>query len=223
MKSLAKLYCVGSAVVAALISIQTAGAEIIYNNTTTYRDEGYTSTNEYGDQILLSGTSRTVSKFTFEYFTTGVNPGGTAELTVRFYLNDALSGGFYGPGTLLWTSDPFAAPDAGGRSVLTYEPNVFIGKGGIGYNEFTWTVQFSNPTDGGTWGLSMYSPPTVGGNYDDYWEHDALGEWLLKTNRYDVPMNFAARVEAVPEPNAMVLGIAGALAVLLFRASIRRV
>jgi hypothetical protein len=222
MKSLLKLYCVGSAFLVALFAGQTASAWTIYNNTTGDLSSGYSSTNEFGDQVVFNvGGPRIVTNFTFEFFGVGVNPGGESTLTVRFYLNDG-PGGYATPGTLLWTSDPFSVSGTD-RATISYQPNVFIGKSGVPYDEFTWTVQFTDPTGGGTWGLDMYDPPTVGYNYDDYWEHDALGEWLLKTNRFSVPMNFAARIEAVPEPNAMVLGIAGALAILLFRASIRRV
>jgi len=198
------------------------GAGIIYDNSTGDLDSSYSSPNEFGDEVVFGGASdlRTISKFTFEYF--GIGEGGTANVTLRFYLNDVLSNGFYAPGTLLWTSDPFQV-GATPRATVAFEPNVFIGKGGMSYNNFTWTVQFTDISGGSSWGLDIYDPPTVGYSYDDYWEHDALGEWLLKTNKFNVPMNFAARVEAVPEPNAMVLGIAGALAILLFRASIRRV
>jgi len=222
MKNLAKILCGGSAFLVALLSSQSARTEIVYDNSVNDWVSGYSSTNEFGDQIKLAGTSRTVSKFTFEYFGVGADTGGTATVTLRFYLNDVLSGGYYGPGTPLWTSDPFTVSPTG-RSTLIYDPNIFIGKDGLSADEFTWTVQFTDLTGGGTWGLDIYSPPTVGSSYNDYWEFDALGEWLLKTNRFDVPMNFAARVEAIPEPNAVVLGLAGALAILLFRASLRRV
>jgi hypothetical protein len=223
MKSLVNLYCIGCVTLATLVTCETAGATTIYDNSALGSDlaQGYSTTNEFGDQIILDTSTgeRIITEFSFEYF--GVGASANAQVTLRFYLNDALNGeGFWGPGTLLWsdTSDPLVGIPPTGRATLWWQPNVFIPA-----NEFTWTVEFTGLSiAGGTWGLDIYDPPTVGNNYDDYWEHDALGNWLLKTNKFNVPMNFAARAEAVPEPHAAVLGLAGALAIFVFRAKLRK-
>lgn len=208
---------------ATVVACGTANAWTVYDNTAAGSDlaAGYSSINEFGDEILLdtSTAARIITDFSFEYF--GINATANAQVTLRFYLNDVLnSKGFWEPGTLLWSdsSDPLVGIPPTERATLWWQPNVFIPA-----NSFTWTVEFSGlSTAGGTWGLNLYDPPTVGNNYDDYWEHDALGNWLLQTNKFNVPMNFAARAEAVPEPNAALLGIAGALAILIFRAKMRK-
>jgi MYXO-CTERM domain-containing protein len=87
-------------------------------------------------------------------------------------------------------------------------------------DSFTWTVTFSgaNIGSGGTAGVPIFTPPTSGGNYLDYWENDgtfASPIWILKTNA-SVNVDFAARVSGVPEPSIAAFAALGA-AGLLFR------
>jgi hypothetical protein len=63
-------------------------------------------------------------------------------------------------------------------------------------------------------GVDLYSPPVVGGSYPDYWRNDG-GTWSLQTG--SVPVDFAARIEATPEPSAVVLSIFGGLGALAVR------
>jgi hypothetical protein len=83
---------------------------------------------------------------------------------------------------------------------------------------FTWTVEFSGTTDPGeTWGLYIYSPPSLGNSYTSYWNNDPMNGWLLSVSQDGTPMDFGARVWGIPEPPSLGLGIAGGFLVLLLR------
>jgi hypothetical protein len=84
----------------------------------------------------------------------------------------------------------------------------------------TWSVQFSGMSGADSVGIDIYSPPTVGaevGDFGDYW--DFSGPTLL-TNT--VPMDFAAKFEAVPEPSTMILSLCGGLGILTLACRLRR-
>jgi hypothetical protein len=53
----------------------------------------------------------------------------------------------------------------------------------------------------------------TGNSFNDFWFFEA-GAWELRTNA-TTPMNFAARVSAVPEPSVWLLWIAGGLCGLI--------
>ena len=85
-------------------------AETIYDNSAhdllTRFNPG---TLEVGDQIILGGSARYLSYFSFEYWglnaTNGANFGGNVEFRVRFYLNDGTNfNGYATPDTVLWDS-----------------------------------------------------------------------------------------------------------------------
>src|SRR5215471_4089413 len=214
---------------AGLVSVTALNADVIYNNTTndltTRFDPG---TKEVGDEIILAGSARFLTNFSFEFWGTNTaNPSAfssTVTATVRFYLNDGpLFNGYATPGTLAYSSGPFAiAPTA--RSTLIYKAGsdfplggLFLGSGpgGTLLTNMTWSVQFAGmgPTDSA--GVDIYSPPVVGGEHTDYWEYSGFA-WTLKTN--GVPMDFAAVLQStVPEPSPVVMCILGGLGILLWR------
>ena len=76
---------------------------------------------------------------------------------------------------------------------------------------FTWSVQFSNLGLGSA-GVPLYSPPTIGASYLDYWLNGS-GGWSLETLVGSTAgMSFAAEFEghmgggpAVPEPASLLL------------------
>src|ERR1041385_848055 len=96
-----------------------ASAEIIYSNTNN--DSQYRfgppgaagSTTQFGDEIILAGTARTLTAFSFEYWALNggtVSPGlsPTAAVTVRFYINNGpLFNTYATPGTKFYDSGPF--------------------------------------------------------------------------------------------------------------------
>jgi hypothetical protein len=78
-------------------------------------------------------------------------------------------------------------------------------------DSFTWSILFGNilPTESA--GLLLFDPPTIGSNFNSFWEN-AGGTWQLRTNANpSIPMNFGAQVSAVgvPEPTALALVAVG--------------
>lgn len=181
-------------------------AAVVYDNTTTDLNQYYGSTFEFGDQVNLAGTDRTVTDFSF-YARLNASTLGSQSLVFRFYDN---TGGTNGaPGTLLFQSDPQAMA-LGSQTFTVSGLSVTVP------NSFTWTVTFSNLGAGDDAGLLIYNPPTIGTSLNDFWQKDGGGAWsLMQVNGGLTPANFAARVTAVPEPGVFALGVLGAI---IFRA-----
>ncbi len=224
-----KLSYLGTACVAAFLAGQSANASLIFDNSTGDQLERFNpGLVEIGDEIILAGSDRLVTNFVFQYY--GENFTGDELARVRFYINDGPpSSGAARPGTIIYDSSPFSIAQTP-RSTLVFDLATLAagnlwnpGQGIILPDSFTWTVQFYNPDNnlGYQAGVDLYGPPTTGYDYNSYWDNDPLNGWLLKTNA-TYNMNFGARVEAVPEPNAIALGLGGALLVLLFRAGMRK-
>lgn len=212
MKKLFSLKSVFLAVgVLAFASAQTSRADLVYADTVNLTPYVLNSSNYIvGDEIILAGTSRLATNFTFEFWSSGLSSSATVQ--IRFYLNDGTGGA---PGTLLW--------DSGIDTLFTISPNLLTTNGAtLSYdpevvvpNQFTWTVQFDN-LGGGTAGVPIYTPPNVGGNFSDYWQNDGTG-WLLKTNA-STDMSFGASLQAtVPEPSTLALALVGAAGLLIAR------
>jgi hypothetical protein len=215
----------------ALVLPASAATQTIFDNSVNdYHVRFNPGTNMVGDQIILGGSPsfRNLSMFSFEYWGTNTaNPttfAGDVKAEVRFFLNDGPLGpsGYNTPGTMFYDSGLFSIV-ATNRSTL-----VFSGTGdfGGGYlvlpaEEFTWTVQFSGMDLTDSVGLDIYSAPVVGQDYPDYWEYQG-GSWMLLTNDLAIPMNFAARMDAVPEPSTAVLSIIGGLGLLAAAGKLRR-
>ena len=73
---------------------------------------------------------------------------------------------------------------------------------------FTWTVQFSGIDPGETAGLELYSPPSIGNNFTDFWQlNPDTHVWESKVSASGTAMDFGAAVEAVPEPSQLLVGI----------------
>lgn len=210
----------------AVLASGTAGAEIVYNNSTNYVMRFDPGLAEVGDEIILAGTARTVTTFVFEYW--GVNlSGATAQL--RFYANDGTNApagpSIFVPESLLFESDPFAISSTTGATLVFDETE--LGGGVVVPDSFTWSVQFFGTDDGvgESAGVNIYSPPTVGGNYLEYWDNAGSFDWQYRTITVDgtnVPASFGALVEAVPEPSACLLGLLGGLAILGWNQRSRR-
>lgn len=199
--------------------ISTSFATVVYNNSTNdLLKNFYTGTDKVGDQIVLSGTDRLMTKFTFDYWATNNQAGlsgafGTnalaSSVSVTLALYDNAGGstngiGYPRPNTLIWQSTPFSVP-ATTRLTLNYDTTDF-GSSITLPNEFTWVAQFSGTSLGinDFAGLSVFDPAVVGGNYSDYWRFNG-SDWQLLTNSASANMSFGATVEAVPEPSSVCL------------------
>jgi hypothetical protein len=180
---------------------------VVYDNTLNSLDGRYSPTSpglEFGDEINLVGTDRTLSRFTFYYFFDGVSVGAQT-VTVRMYNNS----GANPPVTPFYTSDAIPLSlGAGGfnNQSINIDPAVRL----IPLPDtFTWTVQFSNLTGIETGSLLLYSPPNPGTSFDDFWENNGTVWNPMQIN--NTIANFAAQVTAVPEPGVLALAGLGAL------------
>jgi hypothetical protein len=185
-------------------------AEIVYDNVQDYGDTFYPGPPggdaEFGDQLQLAGTGRTITQFQFEYFGE-FSPTGDETVRVRIYAND-------GPGQVFDPNaqPPVTIPNTEQPGTLLYESELLpvyplwntLTLRGLSIkvtNTITWTVKFSgglNGTYNHRAGLTFYDPPTVGFSYDDFWIK-LEGQWMLWHFPGSNPMaNFSARVYADP-------------------------
>ena len=180
--------------VAVSVGIPAGAAEIIYDNSTTYLERDYESTNEFGDEVLLAGTARFVTEFQLEMYAQFV-PNGTQFGRLRFYQNT-------GPN---WNGNPDypipASPplyeqtfqiSTGFQVILVEVPSVRVP------DHFTWTVQFLGISQSSTndrAGVLYYNPPAIGQSFDDFWEL-LPGGWAPLDDGAIID-NFGARIVAV--------------------------
>jgi len=181
---------------------------VVYDNTASGTNNAYySSTFEFGDQIDLAGTERTVTDFSF-YARLNASVLGSQSVVFRFYDNTGTGGS---PGALLFQSTPQAMA-LGSQTFSVSGLAVTVP------NSFTWTVTFSSLGVGDDAGLLIYNPPTIGSSLNDFWQSDSGGAWsLMQVNGGLTPANFAARVTAVPEPGALALGVLGVIIGAVFK------
>ncbi len=206
----------------------SASAATIYDNSSndllTRLNPG---TQEIGDQIILGGTSadRYITSFSFEFYglaTGAAFAGANVEARVRFYENNGPAfNGYATPNNSFYDSGWFSVGGPTARDTFNFTSGSDFPTTGlfVPVNEMTWSVQFQGMGAGDQLGVSIYSPSTVGLTYPDYWQNNA-GSWTLLTN--SLPMNFAARIEAVPEPSSVALLVLGGLGLFGARLRLRR-
>src|SRR5512133_1071387 len=199
MSNLAKALAVFSALlpVCAFGQQQTT---IVYDNSTIDLNQTYFGGTgvEFGDEITLGGTDRTIVDFKFEYFL-GSNVSGNESLQLVVRANDGPTiavptpgGGSRQvgtPGTILYTS-PMLSMQSGFN---TAEASGFSFNSP---NTITWTVTMTGIEQGESAGLILRDPPAVGTSFADFWQNNG-GTWntyLLDNGATTV--NFAARVSA---------------------------
>ena len=217
-------------VVGSMALLPTLNASTIYNNSVNDLSVRFNpGTTEVGDEILLGGTDRYLTTFSFEYYGTNTaSPGnitfsGAVQARVKFYQNDGpLFNTYATPGTVIFDSDWFGGFGPTARSTLVFTAGSDFPLAGLYLpvsSNMTWSVQFRNLGATDEVGVDLYSPPTVGGNYPDYWDHSS--GWELKTNA--VAVDFASKMDAtVPEPSPVVLSTLGGVGLLLLSRFVRR-
>jgi len=207
----------------ALLTLNASADSLIFNNSTTdLLTRLSPGSLEVGDQIILGGTERYLTKFEFEYYgLNSANPlafsGANVEARVRFYENNGAPFNGYGtPNNSFYDSDWFSVGGPTDRNTFVFSAGSDFDAGGlyIPVETMTWSIQFRGMGATDELGVDIYGPATVGLTYPDYWENSG-GNWSLKTN--SLPMNFAARFTAVPEPSSAALLALGALGLFAAR------
>lgn len=136
-----------------LLSFCASGlAGVVYDNSFTDLNKTYGVNGvQFGDEINLAGTDRSVTDFQFEYFLSA-NANGNETARLVLYAND---GPGKAPGTPLYTSPAlslqpgFQVAEASGLSVSVPDT-------------LTWAITFSGVDASEVAGLRIYNPPTVG-------------------------------------------------------------
>ena len=202
MKSLISLK--STLVAAALVGIAFAAqaqTEVVYDNSSdpilgTFAPSDKSL--EFGDQIVLDGSSRIVTEFRLEYYSSEA----AGDATVRFRSN---SGPNLEPADILFESATI--PLQANFNTINIE--------GIGVpisgDTFTFTIEFDVAGTQDV-GLILRNPPAVGSSFDDVWVNtNGAGDWATR----NIPLataNLAAQVGAVPEPSTIAFTVIGALA-----------
>ena len=174
--------------------------EVVYDNSTALYGPVRSSTNEYGDQIVLAGNPgpTLITEFLLGYYLT-TEASGNERLRVRFYAPDPANGS---PGELLYDSGFFSVfATVNGYSTLQLAPQV------VAPENLIWTVQWEGIETGEKGALVFNDPPTVGQSTDGtdggaYWEL-LEGQWTRRWNLNQTPPgNFYAQVTATTIPQA---------------------
>jgi len=184
---------------------------------------------ELGDQIILDVPAPTaeVDYFRFQYFLEPINLytlSGSEQARIHFYQMDgAPVSGYASPGTTLWDSGWFNIQGTT-RNTYTFD-NTTAGFPVTLPKEFTWSVEFQGLGSDPNWtaraGVDLYTPPTTGQNYPDYWMKQG-GNWSLLTLGFGYTANFGAQVGVVPEPAALAWGLVSGLAAVLTARRLKR-
>jgi hypothetical protein len=194
----------------AVCLLNSARAEVVFDNTQTDQATFWPSTSEYGDEIQLAGSARVITAIHMEYYGDFEPPTGTEKVRVRLYAKDGPPIHFpdldiTSPGTLLYESEKQAIYP--GYNVLTLNQlSVPVS------NVVIWTVQFEGCA--GTYpgmgysnraGLMFYHPPVVGQSYDDFWMNKPEEGWMVYNFPSNIKANYGIRLEAGPEPPLEIL------------------
>ncbi len=190
--------------------VSSALADTIFDNSQSDINTRFNpGTFEVGDQIVLAGTARYLTNFSFEYWGTNSsaagNPAfsGDVQARIRFYKNDGpVFNGYATPGTCFWASDWFAISPTE-RNILVFTPGADFPADGVYLpsTEMTWSVQFRGMEETDVAGIDFYSPAVTGADYPDYWQRpNQKSSWTLMTNT--VPTDFAAKMQATTLPES---------------------
>jgi hypothetical protein len=174
-------------------SLQAQQKEIIYDNSTTYTGSLSDFKGEFGDQVDFAGENRTLSSFAIEFFVKYTIADFDETARVRLYANDGEQYSEFldsrRPGTVLYDSGRFFVnPGFQTRTFDHLDIDV--------PDTVTFTIQFSGLDRAEEeYGLLIYTPPTVGNSFDDFWGRSATGWTLFDTP--DIKDNYSARFTAI--------------------------
>ena len=184
---------------------QNVQSQVLYSDTNTSQNGNFNYfPSEAGNEVSLYGTSPTylITNFLFQFDFTGTgSPNGNEKADLRFYAmngptidaNLPSSAGYPSPGTLLFDSGPFSiGPFTTGTTAIFNQAAL---NGGVVVPwDFTWTVTFTGLTGSENAGLALYSPATIGTNYNDAWTRSTnTANWGLSVATFgNEPLDFAA-------------------------------
>ena len=228
MKNALRIHvCLAISVLGFGLALPLAAQTTIYNNSTNDLALRFNpGTSEMGNEVVLAGTDRYLTQFSFEYWGLSSNPNsfaGQVQARIEFYQNNGpLFNGYASPSsTSFYDSGWFSVPSPTPRSTFVFSvANGDFGSGGLFLpaSDMTWTVQFQGMGLGDSLGVDLFGPPTVGQTFGDYWQRVGTS-WILTTNSLAPPYAaFAAdmmAVATVPEPSMLALSVLGGLGLLI--------
>jgi len=190
------LFLLSASVVAPL-----RGQEVVYENVGQFTGVLHVSTNEYGDEIYLGGSARSLFEFAFEYRGDYATSQGDEIMRFRIYANTGPN--WMGNNDYQTPAEPplfetIVPVRKGYNTEVIQLPGLNAG------DRFTWTVQFFGLTmaTNDYAGLLFHGVPSVGLSYNDFWERRASG-WTPLFVPNVTKNNFGAKVYAahsVPAP-----------------------
>ena len=206
------------------LSFQAARADLLYDNSSNQTTNLFNpGTLEVGDEIVLTGGT-TITNFTFQYYAAGLSGSATVEL--RFYANDGASvdGVPSYRGLCFLTAAPSNRIGEHQRpNVYSYNSDEFAGHRSAGFHVERAIFQ---PGEGST-GVPIF---TSADGRHPAWIFQIIGKkrWhaagkpgLGALRRIRLPrMDFAARIQEVPEPGHRLAG--GSLGGVALLARLRR-
>src|ERR1035437_6169814 len=216
---------VGALLMGYCLSVSAVPVTIYDNSVNDLLTRFNPGTAEVGDEILLAGSARQLTYFSFEYYglATRSTFAGNVQAEVRFYVNNgALFNGYLQPnGSSFYDSGVFSVPAPTDRSTFVFKAGADFPSAGLSIpaNDITWSVQFTGMGAGDVLGVDLYSPPVVGGDYPDYWENSGTG-WTLKQQLSGQSTDFAAlmKAESVPDATGFEIVVISTVGLLLFGA-----
>lgn len=230
-----KSFC-SKLVIAALLACSaatlTVKADYVYNNSTTDTGNTLLFTNGWtiGNEIILGGnlTSATITKFSFEIYSPNTTfSGSSVTMSVFLFANDGPGfNGYLTPSTVLFSNSftlptPYSFPGNGNQLVGTVNFDLTASPVSVTSSNFTFAAVVTGLAAGDTVGYELFSPPSVGSAYGDYWVNDGSG-WVLKNGAS--PTLIGARFEAapVPEPSTLALLVVGGGLLVALRRRIKQ-
>jgi hypothetical protein len=176
-KSLSVLLLVGLIPFSGFAADSTS--EIIYDNTShpllntnvspvvsRYAD----SKVELGDQLQLAGTARTITDISIEFYG-NFTPTGDENGRIRLYNNTATYDLFRKSPTDILYESAFFHVNPGFNTYALHNLNVTVP------DIITLTLDFTGLGTGEDAGFLLYSPPTVGFSYNEFWRRNVTGGW----------------------------------------------
>jgi hypothetical protein len=181
------------------VLLNVRGSEVIYDNTQAVLGGGPPETVEYGDQVDLEGTARTLTSLTFFYYA-DFEPDAHQAMKVRLYSNETPYDNFRNaPTKVLYESGYMPMlPGYNARSINNLNVKLPL-------DTLTFTIEFKGLKTNEIASLVLCSPPSVGSSFNELWRRNSRGSWdpfLYSTTDFSLKANaglkLVARSDAEP-------------------------